>query len=437
MSNKPSTPSAPGPFWKRMRRALGFPRFSPPSGGSLPQLAHHARDSALATPPLRLFFGKDPSGFVHILQGLGLMDERVVCRPFNADAHEFHQAYRAAGGTGEVFSCGWDDGAQLPDGVARLPHSPTSGLSILFETDPDRLSALLLEYVHASDCTLLAPITSSFYANRPLYVITIPKSGTHLLFELLGAMGYPRSQAPPEAPAPGHWHVLMGNNTHTKCIEFMRTINWESPAGREHPFFTSPVVFNYRHPLDVVISECNYMLRHDRTPLAYYFNSIDTADLYSSVMRRSVISSIRTRILDYAPWLKFPNLIAVSYEELVGARGGGSDSEQIATIWSMQLKLHIPGEPDVFAARIYNEHSVTFNKGQIGAFKREFTPREYEALSVEGADFITTLGYDLTSSSPRLAKDLRTKALKITKPPPAANWRAGKPSARWLSCAPA
>ena len=311
-----------------------------------------------------------------------------------------------------------DAEANLPHGVERMPHFTPQGLHVLFERDPDRLSTMLMEYLHASNCTILAPITSSYFTNRPLYVVTIPKSGTHMLFELLGAMGYARSTTPAEKPTPGQWHTLMGTDTHTKCNYFMFTVNWHEEDGRSHPFFTSPVLFGYRNPLDVVVSECNYMLRYDKSKFAYYFNTLDKRDLYLSVLQNGVIPSIRQRILAYAPWLRFPNVIPVSYEELVGTPGGGSFSEQASVIWSIQLKLHVPGEPDVFGSRIYNKNSATFNKGRIGAFLEEFTSREYEALATEGTDFITALGYDLTSAQPLRSREYRVRPLIITPPPP-------------------
>ena len=58
-----------------------------------------------------------------------------------------------------------------------------------------------------------------------------------------------------------------------------------------------------------------------------------------------LFGSFRDRMAGFVPWLEFSNVIPVSFEELVGARGGGDDATQRRLIWSLQLKLHVPGSP--------------------------------------------------------------------------------------------
>ena len=70
-----------------------------------------------------------------------------------------------------------------------------------------------MEYAGARNVVLCAPITEHYFTRRPLLIQSIPKCGTHLLFEVAKAMGYgpPPSLDLPEFAEellPGHFYNL-------------------------------------------------------------------------------------------------------------------------------------------------------------------------------------------------------------------------------------
>ena len=58
----------------------------------------------------------------------------------------------------------------------------------LLEPRASMLSAALMDFVNVP-ANIVAPITEDYFRRRPLFMISMPKSGTHMLFELLGAFG--------------------------------------------------------------------------------------------------------------------------------------------------------------------------------------------------------------------------------------------------------
>jgi hypothetical protein len=91
-------------------------------------------------------------------------------------------------------------------------------------------------------------------------------------------------------------------------------------------------------------------------------------------------------------------VIPVSFEELIGPRGSGDAEQQRRVIWSIQLKLHVPGAPDAFAAQVFDPQSPTFDTGQIGRFREVFTDEAYRRFRALPQDFMQHYGYDAWST---------------------------------------
>jgi hypothetical protein len=84
----------------------------------------------------------------------------------------------------------------------------------------------------------------------------------------------------------------------------------------------------YRNPLDVVVSEAFSYADPRNTPLAHYFSSFTMEErLLRLIGDDPLLSSLRKRMVRYLPWLRFPNVIPISFEELVGPKGGGTLAE--------------------------------------------------------------------------------------------------------------
>ncbi|MGQ0546192.1 MAG: hypothetical protein ACT4P3_12790 [Betaproteobacteria bacterium] len=75
----------------------------------------------------------------------------------------------------------------------------------------------LLAFLDRDDARVVAPPGPRL----PLFLISIPKSGTHLLYELARALGYRDGVVCPDAPAPGTWYCLEYSNSHTRAADFL------------------------------------------------------------------------------------------------------------------------------------------------------------------------------------------------------------------------
>jgi hypothetical protein len=83
--------------------------------------------------------------------------------------------------------------------INRSAPPPDAGgpLIILTETSGPALQAELLKFAALQQAVILAPITDWHFTKLPLFLISIPKSGTHLIYELARAFGYHEGGEPP------------------------------------------------------------------------------------------------------------------------------------------------------------------------------------------------------------------------------------------------
>ena len=269
---------------------------------------------------------------------------------------------------------------------------------------------------------VVAPITGHHISKRTVFLLSIPKAGTHMLIRLLGLMGLERSSD--RAPRQGSWCTPVGYEYHAPCRELLAN-DWFNPLGRQL-FFRSPAIFVYRNPLDIVVSELDWFVKPEHSFSGYLNCCADDRERLSRLIADdSVMGSIRDRINRYIGWLNFGNVIPVSYEELVGASGGGESTQQADSIWSLQLKLHVAGCPKEFGRQLYDTGSATFSKGKIGRHKECFTDEHWTALDTLPQDFMRALGYakgSVTSSRvdemlkrPLVVKQLSAEQLHIPK----------------------
>lgn len=249
----------------------------------------------------------------------------------------------------------------------------------------------------------------------PLFLISIPKSGTHLLYELARALGYGDGIVYRDRLEPRTWYCIEFSNSHTRAADFLIDTTRRAPFGnKHHPFFRSPALFIYRNPRDILVSESNWFHKAKNSPLAGYLSALSQEErLLRLVDDPWLLGSIRERVGGFVPWLDFPNVVPISFEELVGSRGGGSDRAQLDLIWSLQLKLRAAGRPAEIARRLFNPESPTFTEGRIGAWREQLTPRVKEKLRALGTDYLEMYGYaDEAALLPSRTEEFRRRPLR-------------------------
>jgi len=324
-------------------------------------------------------------------------NRRILLRPFNRFAADFLSKIAQHNSQGSFYVKKDECELPLPEN-AKLFNSDATTIDavLLFTPEAKDLSAHLMDYLELRKGLIVAPITQHYYKSKPLFLITIPKSGTHLLYRLAEILGYKAGVILNDEPSPGKWYCLEYSNSHTSAKDFFIDTVRRSPFGnRHHPFPRSPGIFMYRNPLDILVSEANYYHKDGKTAFHGYLNNLSFEErLLKLIDDPWLLGSIRDRIGNFIPWLDFQNIIPISFEELVGEKGGGLEEEQMMLIWSLQLKLHIPGNPQYFAEMVFDKDSPTFLKGQIGSFKKYFTDKAYEKYYNLPQDFVKQLGYD-------------------------------------------
>jgi hypothetical protein len=290
---------------------------------------------------------------------------------------------------------GCDARLEAPGAAVQAPESGPVPCLVLAETDPTGLSQQLLGLVNLKNGIVVAPRTRHAYDARPLFLISIPKAGTHLLYALARAFGYDAGIICPEWPRPRHWYCVEYSNSHTRATDFFVDTVRRSPFGnRHHAFAVSPALFIYRNPLDILVSEANYYHRDGNAIFGGYLKNRSFEErLLTLIDDPWLFGTVRDRMAGFVPWLEFPNVVPVSFEALVGARGGGDDAVQRRLIWSLQLKLHVPGGPDAFASQVFDPESATFNAGQIGAHREKLGERALKRFLELPQDFMRALGY--------------------------------------------
>jgi hypothetical protein len=292
----------------------------------------------------------------------------------------------------------------------------------MLESCGNALSEALMDFVDAP-VSIVAPITEHYFRRRAFFMISVPKSGTHMLFELLGAFNLTYGGPIQGTLSPQHFYFLSSENSHTSAPEFFRGLADKPRGGAEHPFFVTPTLFMYRNPLDVLVSEAFYLIDPRNTALAHYFSALEMEQrLLRLIGDDPLLGSLRHRMAMHRPWLRFPNVIPISFEELVGPKGGGSLAEQLKTIWSLQLKLHVPGSPAYYAAAVFRPETQTFRKGAINSHAEHLTEACYAALRELKQDFLHEFGYDLDDRFrpgwvPRFVDDFRRRRLVLKAPP--------------------
>ena len=290
--------------------------------------------------------------------------------------------------------------------------------AVILDSAPDDLPDHLLQLVEFPGLQVVAPRTGDFYRNRPLFLISIPKSGTHLLNKLVETMGYGLGVVHEEFPLPGQWYYVEYTNSHTVARDFfVDSVRRASYGNRHQAFTSSPALFIYRNPLDVLVSEANYYHRDGKTAFAGYLSGLPFEQRVHRLLDDPwLLGSIRDRIGGFAPWLDFPNVIPLSFEEVVGAEGGGSRDEQLRLIWSLQLKLQVPGQPHAFADSVFDRESPTFYQGRIGAWRSTLSEEHLARFRALNQDFMATFGYDIEQEAgvmPRRTAEFRRRPLRI------------------------
>jgi len=100
----------------------------------------------------------------------------------------------------------------------------------------------------------------------------------------------------------------------------------------------------------------------------------------------------------FIPWMKAKNFYTVRFENLVGPRGGGSEQTQIQEIKNITQHFGLTRSDEEIkhiANNLFGDTN-TFREGKIDSWKKEFTPAVKKAFKAnsELMQMLITLGYE-------------------------------------------
>lgn len=246
-----------------------------------------------------------------------------------------------------------------------------------------------------------------------LFANSFPKSGTHLLTQVLhgftelgpavdsglaaivtyaGDSGEPRPLAEiiadvqrlrPGDVAYGHLHA------HPQIVDLL------DREGTAHFFIL-------RDPRDVVVSHVHYVT--EMAPHHAHHDYYQQLGNYEARLRTSILGrpdwahpfpDIQARFKPYLGWLESPGTLVIRFEDLIEHR-----DDALALILGHAAGFGFPLGVDrehavaVLARGIDPQRSPTFRAGRVGAWKDQFTPEIARLFKEVAGDLLITLGYE-------------------------------------------
>jgi hypothetical protein len=144
------------------------------------------------------------------------------------------------------------------------------------------------------------------------------------------------------------------------------------------------LIYLYRDPRDVMLSMVNYLAGHSPDQLGTFGD----LQVYAGILQSVPTLDERLTIAltdpcfpgasDFARglWLlRHPQVLAVSFEDLVGPRGGGCAEAQAGTLARLAEFLGVATDLPAVARTLFNPAARTFHRGRIGGWKDHFSAR--------------------------------------------------------------
>ncbi len=243
-------------------------------------------------------------------------------------------------------------------------------------------------------CYFLFAITNVFAALH----ISIPKSGTHLLFKAVENITAKK--------------IVFENNMQSSindyslakiliedldlCLDLHKKDYLHSHLlySKEREFLLRSkktiVLFNIRDPRDQAVSGVYWIKK-----LPQIFPSFIN-ESFEKVLT-GYIKGVSIAYADWLAWMNYPYALTVRFEDLIGSKGGGDDARQLATVKAIAKHISVELSEEraqEIATSLFGDNAGTFRKGQIGAWKHKFTPEHKELFKQYGGELLTKLGYE-------------------------------------------
>ncbi|HXS64072.1 MAG TPA: hypothetical protein VN767_14555 [Streptosporangiaceae bacterium] len=162
------------------------------------------------------------------------------------------------------------------------------------------------------------------------------------------------------------------------------------------------IIFNYRDPRDIVLSMINFLTGKTGNGIGNFsefqifsriLDSMPTLDAQLTYALSDPSFPTQGDLGRMFWLLSHPNVCKVSFEELIGAQGGGSEERQREAVTRIADFLGVRTEVETVLPRLYNRNSFSFFKGQSHAWRDVFTPYHRQLAERRFGEMLALYGY--------------------------------------------
>jgi len=254
----------------------------------------------------------------------------------------------------------------------------------------------------------------SFNGVPVLFANSFPKSGTHLLTQILDGFTQIGPAVNSGLPAVVTYDGFSGRQRQVSKIlaDIKRLLPGDIAYGHVHAFpeviqyiASAPFTFYFilRDPRDVVVSHVHYVTDMEPNHILhqYYKEELSNFDerLSASIQGRPELGidfpNIRQRFEPFMTWLDQPDVLTVRYEDFILDRHAA-----LAQVLDFALQRGFPlrVERQIALNRLENsidpQRSPTFRSGKIGGWESQFTQAHKQLFKSVSGDLLLRLGYE-------------------------------------------
>jgi len=256
-------------------------------------------------------------------------------------------------------------------------------------------------------CLLILCLTLIYSVQAKIALISIPKSGTHLVQKIITTLTNKVKDC-------------FYDDIITVNPSFSNSLDYSTKYLRGHFIHTTEnasfldknnykAIFIIRDPRDMLISLVHFIYEYpaafpgiSNLPFNHLLSLLiqDMSKLHVNgcFKNNRVLSfkGISNFYNQYLPWINEPFVYTTTFEKLVGIKGGGSDEEQINELQSIarHIGISISNEKIISLAKNLFGGSATFRKGQIGSWKKHFTQEHKKLFKKEAGQLLINLKYE-------------------------------------------